>query len=407
MSEGNLLIFSNSHYVDAPYDRWLEGTGYRMWLIVSDGKYAEHAHLPNVRSFSDYWHNPEIERTALDIARKQPPSKIIARCEPDVLRAAKLRDMTGVAGQDWRSALAFRDKVVMKSILAENGVAVPDFARIHIALDLLDFIEKHSYPVVVKPTTGSGSVDTHVLRDEQDLHRLLCNGIAPYSEVERFVEGPMYIVDGLVIDKELVAAYPSRYVNDCLSFRTTHYLGTVMLGESNPMASRLIDYTKNVLAHLPTPADTTFHLEVFHTPEDDLVLCEVASRTAGGMIPATLRAATGLDIDRAWFNAQLGAPQTFPALGRPSARCASHVLIYPRGGTLASLPDATPPGATQHLVRGKPGDRYSGDNRSGDWIAGYVMVADDEDAAEEAVHQAAEWFDEMTMWHDTEEPTCA
>jgi hypothetical protein len=409
MSERNVLVFSNSHYDDAPYDKWLEGTGYRLWMIVSDSKSAEHAHLADVSSFPDYWNNPEIDQTALDLVNKHAPSRIIARCEPDVLRAAKLRDITGVAGQGWDSAVAFRDKVVMKQTLAKGNIAVPAFARLDIPLDLFHFVQQHGYPLVVKPTTGSGSVDTHVLRDEQDLQRLLARGIPPYTEVEQFIEGPMYIVDGLVVDNELVAAHPSRYVNDCLSFRATHYLGTVMLDAGNAMHSRLVEYTKRVLAQLPTPEHTTFHLEVFHTPEDELVLCEVASRTAGGMIPATLRAATGLDIDRAWFNAQMGLPQQtpLPRPGQPPARSASHVLIYPRRGTLGALPHQAPPETVQYLVRATAGARYGGDNRSGDWIAGYVMVTDSEDAAEMAVHETAKWFEASTTWHDLEEPTCA
>lgn len=58
------------------------------------------------------------------------------------------------SGQSLTNALRYRDKVVMKTICARHGIAVPQFGIVESASDILSFVKAHSLPVVVKPKLG-------------------------------------------------------------------------------------------------------------------------------------------------------------------------------------------------------------------------------------------------------------
>lgn len=399
MTGRDVLVFTNTEHADTPYDEWAQGTGINLWLLTSEERFPGYAHMANVWVFPQYWYNFEIERQALRLAQKLELDAVIARSEPDILRAARLRDYLGLSGQGWDSAIAFRDKTVMKSVLTRHGIAVPEFARIGVALDLLAFIERYGYPVVVKPTLGGGSTGVHVLRNEADLDMLFAVGLPSPAEAERFVEGVMFSVDGLVVDGELVASYPGRYVEGCLAFRDSDYMGALYLPGSDPMAERLTHYARQVLDALPTPRHTTIHLEVFHTPDDELVFCEVASRTAGGMGVQAIHAMSGLHLDREWFNAQLGiAGGVGPAGSQNARKVAADVLFYARTGCLLALPGDPPPYVVDRRIRGEIGTRYRGGAKSGDYIAAYVVIADDSAALEARVAELADWYEGAVRW---------
>jgi len=393
----DVLVLVDSDHADTPYDKWSADAGVRPSLLVSARRYPQYRHIPGARAFASYDSGGEVERAAL----AEAPRVVVARSEADVLRAARLRELLGVPGQDFASALAFRDKVLMKSILRERGVAVPGFAPVRIPLDLLGFLREHPYPVVVKPAFGSGSTGTHVLRDDADLDALLAAGLPDHAQVEQFVEGAMYVVDGLVTGGEVRAVFVSRYLNDCLSFREGAHLGSVQLTRDDPLVDRLAAYARRVLGALPTPECTTFHLEVFLTPGDDLVLCEVASRTGGALTGAAVRAATGFDLDREWFLAQVrGAAHTVRRVdGAAAGRSAGWVVFYPESGTLTALPSAAPPPyVVEQRLRAKVGTSHGGGEKSGVYLAGYVVSGGDADEVERRVGELAEWYAASVRW---------
>ncbi|MFB7913280.1 acetyl-CoA carboxylase biotin carboxylase subunit family protein [Streptomyces sp. NPDC056061] len=391
-----VLVLVDSDYADTPYDLWSAEAGVRPSLLVAAHRYPQYRHMPGARPFTGYGTGGEVERAAL----AGSPATVVARAEGDVLRAARLREVLGVPGQDFASALAFRDKVLMKSLLREQGVAVPEFAPVRIPLDLLAFVREHPYPVVVKPAFGSGSTGTRVLRDDADLAALLASGLPEHPQVERFVEGAMYVVDGLVVAGEPRAVFVSRYLNDCLSYREGAHLGSVQLTRDDPLVDRLADYARHVLDRLPTPWCTAFHLEVFRTPRDELVLCEVASRTGGALTAAAVRAATGFDLDREWFLAQVrgAAHPVREVTGAAPGRSAAWVVFYPESGTLKELPSAAPPFVVEQRVRGTVGERYEGGEKSGVYLAGYVVTGEDADEAERRVGELAEWYAASVRW---------
>ncbi|CAM5664658.1 carboxylate--amine ligase [Streptomyces purpurascens] len=399
-AERSVLAFVDSDYADTPYDKWAGDTGVRPHLLVSEAKFPQYRHVPGALSVPGYHRGGHAERAALDLAERMPPSVVLARMEGDLLRAARLRELLGVPGQDFASALAFRDKVHMKNLVRQTGLEIPEFAPVRVAFDLFGFVREHGYPVVVKPAFGSGSTATQVLRGPEDLTRLLAAGLPEHAQVERFVEGPMYVVDGLVVAGAPVATFVSRYLNDCLSFRDGTYLGSAQLTRDDPMTDRLIGYARKVLDALPTPECTTFHLEVFHTPDDRLVLCEIGSRTGGALTAPAIRAATGFDLDEQWFRAQVvpQGPIDAGMHGVAPGRSAGWVVFYPERDTLAALPADPPPFVVEERLRGTVGTAYQGGVKSGVYVAGYVLTGADDHEIERRAQELARWYATGVRW---------
>ncbi|RCH67395.1 hypothetical protein DT019_17375 [Streptomyces sp. SDr-06] len=262
-----------------------------------------HHELKNTESFAryEYVENceavPYAELMIRRLARDEPFTHIVTDNEYDLERAARLRESLGIRGQSARSALSFRDKVVMKEV-ARRTVPTADFARLESIVDLTDFIAESGYPVVVKPVKQGGSRDISVLRGEDDLLAFSRTVWREDLMVEDFVDGQMYHVDAVIADGYRFVA-SSRYLRSCLDA-------------------------------FDVPPAGAYHLEVFHTPGDRLVLCEVASRVGGDRIPALTRATYGVDLHTASLRLSCDLPMDPPAT-TPPAEVHGSVSILPQG----------------------------------------------------------------------------
>lgn len=232
--------------------------------------------------------------------------------EFDLLRAARLRAALGIPGQTLASAKAYRDKAVMKELLAAAGIPMAPYAPIPDATTLHTFIAEHGYPVVVKPRTGAGSMGVEVLHDSAELAAYLelnpCLGGDDDAALlaEKFIAHDLFHVDGLVIDGVLVFSWPSA-CGSCLSYRDGDALVSAMLDAQDPLFEPLRQLTLEAMGALPTPATTTFHAEIFRTPEGELLLNEIASRIGGGKIYETCRLALDVDMARDYVRAVGGS----------------------------------------------------------------------------------------------------
>ncbi|MGW3009234.1 ATP-grasp domain-containing protein [Streptomyces sp. NPDC001219] len=392
----HVLVFAKTPYAKTPYDRWLAGSGVVPVILTTTEFAAGYGHLPHVHAFDDYDTNQLVEKTALRLAREHAVTAVFARAEADVVRAAQLRDLLDLPGQRTASALAFRDKVVMKDHLAGGPVEVPAYRPLDSAYTALEFVAEHGYPVVIKPLSESGSLGAAIIRDEAELDAYLARPWRGASEIEVFVPGQMYHVDGLVVNGEVVFAHPFRYLNDCLSFRANDWVANLPLTPQDPVHDRLLKAARAVLAELPTPPHTAFHAELWITPDDRTVFCEIASRTGGGMISSMVRHAFGIDLDKEWLYAECGLPST---LGTPAYRPTGALCIPPSNGVLTRLPSGDEPACVKEAaLTGGVGQEFHGGVKSGLFLAGYVVGGDTEEDVAAHLEQVAAWFADRAEW---------
>lgn len=392
----HVLVFAKTPYDLTPFDQWLAGWEIEPVILVAQQYASGYGHLPHVHAFDDYDHNQLVEKTALELARAHRVEAVAARGEADLIRAAQLRDLLDLPGQRTGSAVAFRDKVVMKDHLAGGPVEVPHYRRLDSAYTALEFVGEHGYPVVIKPVAESGSVGTQIVRDEADLDAYLRRPWGGSSEIETFVPGQMYHVDGLVVAGKIALIHPFRYLNDCLSFRSDDWIASLSLSPQDPLYERLVEGARSVLAQLPTPANTAFHAELWITPDDRMVLCEIASRVGGGMIRPAVAHCLGVDLHKEWFYAECGLPSEIrPAEYRPGAG----LNIPPSPGVLEHLPAGGEPDCIREAsLAGTVGKVYQGGARAGLFLAGYVVGGESEEHVEANVDRVAAWFADNVRW---------
>ena len=303
------LILSRQKPEQAPFREWLgDATIQESILFTSKERAASFSGFKSITAFDNYEESGMVEWAALEAAKTHNFERIIATSEMDILRAGRLRTLLGLPGQSGDSALAFRDKVEMKRLVSQPGKSfkVPRFMRIDEPIDLICFVQAHGFPVIVKPIDGCGSLGTRVLRREEDLKNLLGETLPRGLEVEQFIEGDQYHIDGLVLGQEIALMWPSKYVGNCLSFSQGGLTASTMLHPNHQLQKRLRDIAREVLQCLPTPTNTTFHLELFHTRSDEIYFCEIASRTGGGLINPSFEKAFGVNLNQIFVQSQAG-----------------------------------------------------------------------------------------------------
>ncbi|SFX57131.1 ATP-grasp domain-containing protein [Thermoactinomyces sp. DSM 45891] len=398
----SILIMNKTGY---PYDDWLKDLNEDLLLLTTSEKARGAVNYHLVEGFENYRTNGEMEIRALELYETHKFDAIIVTSEYDLIRAARLREQLGIEGQSLESAIAFRDKTVMKKLAREKGLNVPEFSPLESPLDLYKFIQKHGYPVIVKPIDGVGSCHTVIIKDRDDLMTFLSKGLAVHLEVEKFIEGDMYTVDGLVINGEMVLCWPSKYINGCLAFQDELFNGGYLLESENPLLPRLVEFTQKLLKALPTPKNTSFHAEVFHTPHDELVLCEIASRTGGGFIREKIIQGFGIDLVKLSVQAQCGlVEQVSASLSNvPKLEMLGGYLLVPaKKGVLKEMPaDPLPEWVTQYKVTAHCGQKFNEISSSGDYIAKVLIKGESEAQVQNRIDELAMWFENRVIWDDT------
>ncbi|MFI6146636.1 inositol monophosphatase family protein [Streptomyces sp. NPDC051109] len=223
------------------------------------------------------------------LAERPPYDRIIARHELLITPAAELRAEFGIPGMGPGTARNFRDKVAMKHTLAEAGFRVPRYTT-------LDQPEgtaaRWSGATIVKPRDESGSQGIELFATFEDAIAFVREqsgrnaAFAAAYELEEYVEGPIWHVDGFLFEGRAVVVQPSRYVGTPLRFENGEPLGSVQIDDPE-----LAEWAVRCVRALGGET-LTFHLEAIMT-EDGPVFMEAAARCGGGYIVRATELRTG------------------------------------------------------------------------------------------------------------------
>ncbi|MCO5997984.1 ATP-grasp domain-containing protein [Actinoallomurus rhizosphaericola] len=260
------------------------------------------------------------------VAAGSRPERIIALGESDIIAAAQIRDVLGIAGPKPAQALLVRDKVLMKSAVASAGLRVPRF------LSLATGDEDHAVtwqgPTVLKPSAGAGSDGVVIYPSPAEAlaaaQRLSTDDTSGYLEIEEFVPGPVIQIDGLMVGGQPFVLLPARYIKTCLSFAEGSPLGSVQF---EPDAD-LITWTLRCLLAVGI-TDGPFHLEAIES-KDGLTFLEVGARPpARGSVDA-FELATGLRLPSLAVHLVVTGPDGLPAPRVPRPDELYGYFVFPR-----------------------------------------------------------------------------
>lgn len=205
--------------------------------------------------------------------------------ERNLLLAAGLRAEFGLPGLRRDDVLPFRDKCLMKERLVAAGIRVPRFGRYDeaAAADRAGYFAtitgEVGLPFIAKPVDGNSADGVYQVDSLDDFAALPADFGRPY-EYEEFVDGKIFSVNIVTRDRRSVFAGVTEYLVNSSAVREGRVNADINLIDTDPRVARMIAFTEDVLDALGRP-DGASHLELFLTPDDELVFLEVAARFKG------------------------------------------------------------------------------------------------------------------------------
>lgn len=290
---------------------------------------------------------------------------ITSSSEYFIATAAEAAQRLGLPAPDARALTRCRHKDRQRAALAAAGVPVPGHRAVTEASAAREAVELLGCPVVVKPTTGSGSVGVRLCTGPAEAAEAAATLLdAPRDErgrarprlvlVERYVEGPEYSVETF---DDTVVGIVAKHLGPTPYF--------VERGHDFPAPAAPPELARTALRALKAlglgwgPAHTELRYGT-----DGPVVIEVNPRLAGGMIPALVQRAAGVDLVAATVARAVGhrvavepgrrahASIRFALAGRAGTVTAVHGLETARGMPGVELAELTvAPGASVELTR--------------------------------------------------------
>ncbi|MFD9129204.1 NikS protein [Kitasatospora sp. NPDC059571] len=408
-----VLILHRGAFAASPYERWLEGYPGDAVLLASHEQLAVHGEeLPapggrfrHVEALPDYDTGPGVERRAAELVERYGVRRIVALQERDIARSAALRERYGLPGQRPDTVGIYRDKWAMKEAARAAGIPVARYALLRGPEDLAEFAAEHGLPVVVKPRAGAASIGLEILRTGPELAGYLARADLsagadgePGWLAESYVPGSMHHIDGTVLDGRIVSLWPSQYRYALADFGTDRSgRKDVALDPADPLAARLVEFGERVLDAFGGPEHFAFHIEVFVTPDGELVLCEAACRAGGAGIRDVHRVLFGFDPAEVQVRRQLGlGADELPAGRLAPGRLGGQLLLMRRPGTVHAVPTGVErfPWVVKHTLFAAVGDRLEAARHSSDFLAAFVVAAPDRATLDARLAELDAWCQE-------------
>jgi len=418
----NIVILTLHNPFDFDFNNLLSNKEHNIFLFLdkhsitcSETEFLNYSkNFKKVMCFDNYINNGLIEYEILKIHNEYKVDCIVSFGEDDILRASRLRKKFNIIGSEEEFEICFRDKVKMKEHAVNSNIAIPKFTALNSPLDLINFYQVINAPIFVKPRSASGSVFTKKISSEEDLKTCLNqNFIAriPFSEyysdsmVEEYIDAEMYHIDGLIVDSELMVAWPSKYLSknlDLTSIQNQLSVGSVMLDNNNHLTEPLLNFAKNVIKKFPFYKHSTFHIEVFVTEQNEIKLCEVAARTGGGKINLMFKSAFGFDLNKLLFNLHLATAKNddseiknikseLVCLKEPK-NYAGFFLIKPIFGTfIIGVQSCNFDFVADFCLTAKPGQKFNGREYSGDNMGYAVCIGNSEYILNNNIQRMVDW----------------
>jgi hypothetical protein len=234
--------------------------------------------------------------------------RLEATIEAHILPIARVREACTIPGTSVRTAWLCRDQPSMKQALREAGVPTAASAAVSSAAEALAFAGQVGYPVILKPRSGAGALDTVRADDAAGLTRAL--GVfggqgAESIAVEEFIEGHEGFYDTITIGGEVAVDFASHYYPNVLEAMRTRWISPQFVStnriDAAPEYGELREMGRRVIAALGIGTSAT-HMEWFFG-RNGLKFSEIGCRPPGVGAWDLYSAGNDMDIYGAWANA--------------------------------------------------------------------------------------------------------
>jgi hypothetical protein len=264
--------------------------------------------------------------------------RLEATIESHTMAAAQVRENCSIPGTSVRTAWLCRDKPSMKEVLRAAGVPTAASTAASTAEEVRSFARDVGYPLILKPRSGAGALDTTRVDDDAGLDAALgLFGAQPVDSiaVEEFVEGHEGFYDTLSVHGTPALDFVSHYYPNVLEAMRTRWISPQFVAtnriDSVADYQELRDMGRRVNEALGIGTSAT-HMEWFFGPKG-LKFSEIGCRPPGVGAWDLYSAANDLDIYRQWADSIVHGQ----VWGQPSRQySAGIVALRPeRDGTIS------------------------------------------------------------------------
>jgi formate-dependent phosphoribosylglycinamide formyltransferase (GAR transformylase) len=253
--------------------------------------------------------------------------RLEATIEAHTLAAAEVRERCTSPGTSRRTAWLCRDKPSMKEVLRAAGVPTAASTAAENADQVWAFADAVGYPLILKPRTGAGALDTTRVDDRGQLDAAL----GAFGEkrvtsiaVEEFVEGHEGFYDTLSVDGHAALDFVSHYFPNVLEAMRTRWISPQFVA-TNRVDSvgdyhQLRELGRRVVEALGIGTSAT-HMEWFFGPKG-LRFSEIGCRPPGVGAWDLYSAGNDVDLYHEWANAVVHGH----VAARPSRRFSAGII---------------------------------------------------------------------------------
>jgi formate-dependent phosphoribosylglycinamide formyltransferase (GAR transformylase) len=247
--------------------------------------------------------------------------------EAHTLAAAQARENCTIPGTSVRTAWLCRDKPSMKETLRAAGVPTAASTAAGTAAEVLAFADAVGYPLILKPRSGAGAMDTTRVDNRADLDVALGafggQGVQSIA-VEEFVEGHEGFYDTVSVDGQPALDFVSHYFPNVLDAMRTPWISPQFISTNRVDTAedyrQLRELGQRVNEALGIGTSAT-HMEWFFGPKG-LRFSEIGCRPPGVGAWDLYSAGNDIDVYREWANAIVHGGVS----ARPSRRFASGII---------------------------------------------------------------------------------
>lgn len=269
-----------------------------------DGVLIEREQVAGFEQIDDVNQEVQLEAACRSIIAQHGPIDIlIALSEFTLEIAARVRETLSIPGPKLEEVNRYRDKVCMKQHISQAGLRAPEFVSAD-QEDAYQLACRWSFPLILKPRCGAASAGVIKVESAQALQSELAKISLKDYQIEEFIEGDIYHIDGYVdTHGKVVFQVVSKYINDCLSFSEGAPLASFVIADSEikDTIEKFSIQCCEVLALTSTP----FHLEVFWH-NDEPVFLEIGARVGGSEVPHLINKIFGVNLYEFWLKEQSG-----------------------------------------------------------------------------------------------------
>ena len=255
---------------------------------------------------------------------------ILAMAESDLMNAAKLRDLFELNGMGSKQTEIIKNKIAMKNHIRAKNILTPLYFDCTDRTNIAKLISTKGFPFILKPKCEAGSRGLHLIKNDEDLKHVTPQLNLPEYECEEFVDGDIYISDGIILNNKIQFIKNWKYVNSCMDFRYGQPVGAFMVDDFE--LNQAIDaFSAKVLEALELHSGV-FHIELIRTKSNELYFLEIGARIGGGETNVVTYDLCGVNFAECW--AKILTNQPLPEIH-------DHARIY-GGILLMPIPQHTP-----------------------------------------------------------------